>query len=60
MLVNCAEPAQKYEDVKEQAFQRYNRKIEAIILNLNSNSLKESDKTKIKKQLAQKLLGSIR
>lgn len=47
----------KYADVKRETFEKYERKIEAIIKNIDDNSLYQSDKVELKKRLALKLVG---
>lgn len=53
------EPPPKYEDVKRRFFDRYGRKIEAIISNIDSNSLHDEDKAALKCKLAKQLIESI-
>ena len=47
---------QSYSDFKTQRFELYQRKINAILLNINQTSLEEKDKSELKKILAKTLL----
>ena len=49
----------KYSVVKNQFFDKYDQKIKTMIYNIDSNSLKDEDKAKLKKRLVNKLLESI-
>lgn len=45
-----------YSDFKNQRFEKYQKKIDAILLNINQTSLEEKDKIELKKMLATNLL----
>jgi hypothetical protein len=51
MYCNWKEPVPEYKDVKKKTFAKYHRKIDAIIQNINSNSLSDNDKKKLFREI---------
>ncbi len=59
MLSPCrfTEPIRSYKSVKNETFNKYEAKFRNIRNNIRQNSLKESDKLKLKKRLIKILEG---
>lgn len=59
MLANWTDKPKPYKDFKRETFEKYGRKIEAIISNIEHNSLGDKDKVALKKELIEQLQKSI-
>ena len=60
IIPHYKESIPSYKDQKRVTFEKYERKVKAIVLNINQNSLTKEDKKRLKNKLAKILTDSIK
>lgn len=56
-MITWDDPVPEYKEMKKTTFEKYHRKVDAIIQNIRSNSLSQRDKKKLFQEIKDRFLN---